>query len=295
MRAAIWLALAVSSPRLALAQAAPPPCEELAAAADLKDLPNDDRRVFCAFAKDLIVEGCCRATLHECLKTKASCPRARMLAAVGRAAIGRGADEEAALAAAARYQAGLAWSKRKSLDLRTVPCRGAAASPTTMTVVEFADFDCPHCAAVQALLDRLLEQNKDLRLCAIAFPLHPHSNLAAAAALFAQGQGKYWEMSGALFEGQSGRQELEEGPYIERLVEASKRLGIDGAKLRAALKEGSPDLDRARAQLALAKQLELEGTPSFFLDGRPLDYEGPLLEPSIADEREFRKEHPQPK
>jgi hypothetical protein len=42
-----------------------------------------------------------------------------------------------------------------------------------MTLVEFADFDCPHCAAVQATVDRLLDQNKDLRLCALEFLIHP--------------------------------------------------------------------------------------------------------------------------
>jgi protein-disulfide isomerase len=217
-----------------------------------------------------------------------------MLAAVGRAAILRGADAEAAMAAASSYQVSLDWAKRKTLDLSGVPCRGAAVSPTTMTLVEFADFDCPHCASVQPTIDRLLDQNKDLRLCALAFPLHPHAMLAAAAALFAQGQSKYWETSAALFADQSGREELEEEPYVDKLAETAKKVGLDAKKLRSALKAG-PDLDRARAQLALAKQLELQGTPSFFLDGRPLDYEGPLLEPAIADERAYRKDHPQPK
>ncbi len=265
------------------------PCQELSKTVDLSSSPVDDRRVFCAYAKDLVVGACCQSDLHACLIAHPECPRAQVLARIGLDTIAGGAAEEKALAAASNYLGGLPWAKRAKIDLTGAPCRGAGPP----TLVEFSDFDCPHCAYASTVLHDLVEKRPSLRFCVMAFPIHPHAELAAAAALFAARHGKYREMSRALYESQFGRVGLEEGPYVDQLVSVGHGVGLDAAALRAALK-GGPELDLALAQRAQARALKLEGTPTFVLDGHVLELGVTQLGSAIDDEVAYRKAHPRP-
>ncbi len=281
------LALGLSAARAAGERPAPP-CQELSRAIDLGNSPLDDRRVFCTYAKDLVVGACCQDTLHACLLAHPDCARARVLAAVGLATIASGATEEAALAAAARYTGGLAYAARRPIDLHAAPCRGKGP----VTLVEFSDFDCPHCAGAAPLVLALEERFPKLRLCVLAFPLHPHSELAAAAALFADRSGRYWAMSQALYESQDGRVGLSEKAYIDSLVATGKEVGLSPAALRASLAGGGP-LALVQRQSAQAQALKIPGTPAFFLDGHPIE-SLPLsqLAAAVADEKAYLKAHP---
>jgi protein-disulfide isomerase len=266
------------------------PCQELAKAVDFSRSPTDDRRVFCTYAKDLVVGSCCQSSLYDCLEKHPDCAQGKALATVGQGSIASGETEEKALAAATRYLDVLRWAKRSKLDLAGAPCRGSGP----ITVAEFSDFDCPHCAYSQGTVDKLLEERPDVHLCVLAFPIHPHSHLAAAAALFAAKQGKYWEMSHALYSTQEAREGIGEDAYVDQLVGVGKGVGLDDKALRAALKD-SPELDLAKAQGAQARKLDIQGTPTFFVDGRMLDQIGlPLLQAAVADEVDWRKSHPPP-
>jgi protein-disulfide isomerase len=79
------------------------------------------------------------------------------------------------------------------------PVRGAAKA--RVTVIEFGDYDCPYCGAVEATLAQLLAAHPDVRLVWKSFPLptHPNAQGAAEAALCAGDQGKFWEFHDALF------------------------------------------------------------------------------------------------
>jgi protein-disulfide isomerase len=244
------------------------PCAELAKAVDLRDSPNDDRRVICQFAKDLVAGGCCQSSLYDCLLKKPGCARGRVLAEVGRAVVASGGTEEKAMAAATAYEESFAHAKRVKIDLTGVPCRGPAKGPT---LVEFSDFDCPHCALAAPLVDKLFKSHPELRVCALAFPLPMHKNarLAAAAALYADTKGKYWPMSAALFARQSEREDASDAEYREQLLKAGDAVGLDRKGLAAALEAG-PFIERVDAQGFQATELKLDGTPYFFLDGRPL-------------------------
>ncbi|MHB8419623.1 MAG: DsbA family protein [Myxococcales bacterium] len=281
-------ALLLLAPSLARGDSTP--CAELGAAVDLSQSPLDDRRVFCGYAKDLVVGACCQSSLRRCLLSHPDCPRAQALARVGLGAISAGATEEGALAAATRYGGALPWSKRTRLDLGGAPCRGRG----DITVVEFSDFDCPHCAAEQSAVDKLLASRPDVRICVLAFPIHPHAELAAAAALDAAKSGRYWQMALALYATQGAREGLGEEAYADQLVELGRTVGLDAKGLRAAL-QGGPELDLARAQGAQARALKLEGTPTLFVDGRPLDQiDLAFLKAAVADEAAYRKAHPPP-
>ncbi|HEX8315719.1 MAG TPA: thioredoxin domain-containing protein [Flavisolibacter sp.] len=75
-----------------------------------------------------------------------------------------------------------------------------------MTLVEYGDFECPHCGHAHSLIKRLLNERSDnLHFVFRNFPLrqsHPHAYIAAVAAEAAAAQGKFWEMHDLIFENQ---------------------------------------------------------------------------------------------
>ena len=100
------------------------------------------------------------------------------------------------------------------------------------TLVEYGDYECPHCARAHPIVKRLQRHfGKKLRFAFRNFPLsqlHPHAESAAEAAEFAASRGKFWEMHDLLFENQS---RLDIALY-EALAE---ELGLSSNELREAL------------------------------------------------------------
>jgi protein-disulfide isomerase len=95
--------------------------------------------------------------------------------------------------------------------------RGPVSSATPLVVL-YADFECPHCAALHARLHRLA-----LRVCFRHFPVrsgHPRAWPAAQAAEAAARQGRFWEMHDALF---ADPARLEDPHLWDR----ARRLGLD--------------------------------------------------------------------
>src|SRR5438552_3146929 len=76
-----------------------------------------------------------------------------------------------------------------------------------VTLVEYGDYECPHCGRAHPILRELQRRmGRKLRLVFRNFPLaelHPHARHAAEAAEAAAAQGKFWEMHDALFEHQT--------------------------------------------------------------------------------------------
>lgn len=75
-----------------------------------------------------------------------------------------------------------------------------------VTIVEFADFQCPACATAHPVLKQIIEQHKDrIQFVHRNFPLSMHANaeVASRAAEAAALQGKFWEMHDVLFEKQN--------------------------------------------------------------------------------------------
>lgn len=155
----------------------------------------------------------------------------------------------------------------KSIDLSGSPALGAD-SPA-VTVVEWADFQCPHCAMITPMLRELVEKRSDsVRLVFKHYPLsgHPNAHKAARAAVAAQAQGKFWEMEKALFEGQSAG--LEE-PQITKIA---RELGLDMKRFEADCKS-EKTADLVAADRKQADKLGLSGTPMIYVNGRYFDFE----------------------
>src|SRR5262249_10666891 len=99
--------------------------------------------------------------------------------------------------------------------------RGDSKAP--VTIVEFADFQCPYCKRVQATLNGLLTKYQgQVKLAYRDFPLralHPQAQMAAEAGRCAGEHGKFWEYHDALYADQKKLSQSD-------LLETARRLGL---------------------------------------------------------------------
>jgi protein-disulfide isomerase len=139
------------------------------------------------------------------------------------------------------------------------PSLGPEDAP--ITVVEFSDFQCPYCAKLAPTIHALAERHGDVRVVFRQLPLEFHAlaRPAAAAALAAHRQGKFWELHDALFanEGKLDEDDLEQ---------AAEAVGLDMAQWNADRED--PAIEQMIAEdEALARQLGVRGTPGSFVNG----------------------------
>jgi protein-disulfide isomerase len=144
------------------------------------------------------------------------------------------------------------------------PARGPDDAP--VTIVEFADFECPFCQRIAPELDALWEKRKTtVRFVYKFMPLsmHPHGEIAARAAIAAQAQGKFWEMHHLLF---ANGEHLDDAA----LQGYAASIGLDVDRFRADLQS---DATKARldADRKLGDKLQVKGTPTIFINGREYD------------------------
>ena len=132
-----------------------------------------------------------------------------------------------------------------------------------LTLVEYGDFQCPHCALAHAVVKRLQHHfGERLRFVYRNFPLteiHPLAEPAAEAAEFAATKGKYWQMHDGLFENQ---QRL----TPELFVELAAGLQLDSDELAASV-DSQQFLDRIERDVQGGEQAGVHGTPTYFING----------------------------
>ncbi|HTP53171.1 MAG TPA: thioredoxin domain-containing protein [Anaeromyxobacteraceae bacterium] len=107
---------------------------------------------------------------------------------------------------ASQYYAQLASATNSTAPPVTSDAWVRGPSDAWVTLVEFADYECPFCAAAEPTLEQLLQLYPgEVRLVFKNFPLsiHPHAPAAAIAAECAGEQGKFWEMHDAIFANRS--------------------------------------------------------------------------------------------
>ncbi len=136
-----------------------------------------------------------------------------------------------------------------------------------VAVVEYGDFECPHCkhaaGAVKLLLARF---DQRVRFVFRHFPqeeIHPHALEAAEAAECAGAQGKFWEMHDLLFEHQDHL-------GIKRLHGYAEQLGLETARFTAEL-DDEIYRQRVREHHRDGERSGVRATPTFFLNGRIQD------------------------
>jgi protein-disulfide isomerase len=149
-----------------------------------------------------------------------------------------------------------------------------------VTLVEFADFECPACGRLAPLLERILENHPgDVRLVYKFYPLtqiHHHAEDAARAGIAAMMQGKFWEMNHTMF---ANQEELRH----EDLYRYAKELGLDVERLKKDMLSADATA-RIAKDVALVGTLGVDHTPTVFLDGRPVDLAKYDIEQLVEEE-----------
>lgn len=137
------------------------------------------------------------------------------------------------------------------------PADPVAGNPQgDVTVVEFFDYQCGYCKAVQADTQRLIKDDPKLRFVLKELPiLGPASVVASKAALASKAQGKYLEFHNALM---AQRGQLDE----DVILRLAKSVGLDTDRLKKDM-ESRDVLSVIAANQALAEQLGIHGTPGF--------------------------------
>lgn len=129
-----------------------------------------------------------------------------------------------------------------------------------VTVVEFFDYRCPYCKVAAEGVDKLLAENKDVRLVLKEYPvLSAESELAARAALAAKAQGKYWAVHRALM-----TEQTLDAAGIERILREN---GVDMAKAQAAIAAPATDA-HIKDVRSLGQETRVSGTPAFLIGDR---------------------------
>ena len=147
-------------------------------------------------------------------------------------------------------------------------------------VVEFADFQCPACATIAPILADLASSNS-VTLVYRYFPLvsiHPNADASARATAAAARQGRFWEMSAAIYARQDAWKDLSstDADAFFRTIASDTGLDVEAWQTAYASSEIASVVDADRQA---AEGMGLSGTPTLFIDG--LLYRGQLSADAI--------------
>jgi protein-disulfide isomerase len=151
------------------------------------------------------------------------------------------------------------------IEVKTTGHPELGSKDAPVTIVEFSDFQCPFCGRAEPTLKQVREKYGDkVRLIYMDFPLgiHDHAIDAASAGRCAAEQGKFWQFHDTMFADQSKL-------TTPDLKADAKKLGLDTAKFDECLDKGKYK-SGIEADLEQGKNLGVDGTPAFFINGRPL-------------------------
>jgi protein-disulfide isomerase len=156
--------------------------------------------------------------------------------------------------------------QKPKVEVAHDPARLRGSPKASLVIVEFSDFQCPYCRAVQPTLKALLA--KYAGQVSIAYrdlplrDIHPQAQIAAEASRCAGEQQKFWEYHDSLFDNPNRFSR-------EGLVEQARGLKLDDKQFDACLASG-----RYREPVEQDRQLALRagisGTPGFIINGNLL-------------------------
>jgi len=145
--------------------------------------------------------------------------------------------------------------------------RGHANAPVTLE--EFADFQCPSCGAYYPELKKIEDEFGDrLRVVFRERPLvppHEKALMAAQAAEAAGLQGRFWEMHDKLYENQKAWSVATD--LVPVFVDYAKQIGLNTDRFLKDL-NGEEVAKRIFQDGKRAHALRVEGTPTFFVNGK---------------------------
>ena len=164
-----------------------------------------------------------------------------------------------------------------------------------VTVVEFSDFQCPFCKSYfddthKQLVDKYITTGK-IKFYFRHFPLnsiHPNAQKAGEAAECANEQNKFWDYHDLLFENQAAWSALTGTDVTNSFTEQARQLGLDTDQFRSCL-----DTDKYKSRVdedtAAGQKVQVDGTPTFFINGYRLVGAQPFSAIQKAIEDELKK------
>ena len=211
----------------------------------------------------LMKEGVCpcdpKSSMYDCIQAK-KCDKALELAKFGADKYREGLGEDQVRQAVVQkyFDDNVTFD---FFDLKDAPRKGAAKGRVTM--VEFADFECPHCALLAKLMPEVLKAYpNDVTLYFKNYPLpfHQFAEPAARACFAAGKQGKYWQMNELVFSNQTTL-------AAEKFGEYANELGLNASKFKADMEsaEAHAYVDRDKAE---GQKAQINGTPTLYINGK---------------------------
>ncbi len=155
------------------------------------------------------------------------------------------------------------FSKVHQIDVGASPVKGPKNA--AVTIVQFVDLQCPFCNKFYPVISEVLKAYPyKVNFVIKNFPLSFHANARPAAklALAANEQGKYFEMVELLL---SNKAEVNES----KIKEYAKKLRLNTKRLIKDYKEKDAQWEaQIKEDIKLGQQVDVRGTPTFFVNGR---------------------------
>lgn len=152
---------------------------------------------------------------------------------------------------------------KELLSIQGMPISGSDQAPFVLIV--FSDFQCPFCRHfANAILPDIMKDyvapgTIDVAFASMPLPAHAFADKAARAGLCASQQGRFWPMHDTLFK----EPELSDGT----IDDAARTVGLDQRQFLACVISAQAR-DLVKADLALARSLKVQGTPTFFVGAK---------------------------
>lgn len=150
-----------------------------------------------------------------------------------------------------------------------VPCPSKGNPDAPVTMIELSDYACSHCRDFNLLVEPILDQEYiatgKIRYVSHVFSLWPETQAAAAGALCAADQGKYWEYHHAAFANQNSSG----FPTPADILAWGRQIGIDENAFAECV-QSNRYLQDAQISALEGSRAGVSSTPTFFINGKKI-------------------------
>ena len=159
--------------------------------------------------------------------------------------------------------------RQKLLEQAKGPVQGNATAP--VEIVEFSDFQCPHCKRAQPKIEQLMSQSPNARLVFENFPLsqiHKWADLAArdADCIGRKSPERFWKFARGVYDQQ---EQIADENAAQKLSAIATDAGAD-AFATATCADSSETKARVNQQYQLGASVGVDSTPMLFINGRKI-------------------------
>jgi protein-disulfide isomerase len=161
-------------------------------------------------------------------------------------------------------------ARRKLAEDAKGPVLGNASAP--VQIVEFSDFECPHCKRAQPKIEQLMSQSPNARLVFENFPLSSIHKWADRAAGYAdciarKSRDQFWKFAKEVYDQQ---EQITDDNAAAKLSAIATDGGADAAAI-ATCADSPETKARVNQQYGLGASLGVTGTPTLYINGRKIE------------------------